>query len=150
MNEAEKIETAVPDNLSQAEQLTDLDNLAQQAANEDFIPEPDQVHQGEVETAPEISTGQMVTALLSIGFNMVAGRKGSHWNLSAEEATETGEAIGGVLDKYFPDLSESGVELTACMTVAMVLTPRLMMDKQIEAKAEAERLEARKGDGGQS
>lgn len=124
------------------QQAAELEALAQQAETEDFIPEPDTV-EGEYQSAePEaISTGELCAALLSIGFGLVASRRGDHWKLNEAEANETGQAVGAVLDKYFPDMGAHGPELTALLTVGAVLTPRLMADKQIEsqrAKARAE------------
>jgi len=117
-----------------AQQAADLSNLEFIAANEDYTPGPGAVA-GEHEAAqPEISTGELCSSLLMIGFNLIGSRRGDHWNLTQEEATETGNALGQVLDKYFPDMSSQGVELTAVMTCAMVLTPRLMADKQLEAQ----------------
>lgn len=133
----------VPADAAGAEQAADLERLEMNAANEDFAPGDDALG-GEAEAA-EIGTGEMCSSLLMIGFNLVGSRRGPHWNLSPEEATETGNAIGAVLDKYFPDLSSQGVELTALMTCAMVLTPRLMTDKQLQAQSEQnERIEAQR------
>ena len=113
-----------------AQQAADLSNLEFIAANEDYTPSPDQMQGEQAEAQPEISTGEMCSSLLMIGFNLIGSRRGDHWNLTQEEATETGNAVGAVLDKYFPDMSNQGVEITAVMTCAMVLTPRLMADKQ--------------------
>lgn len=127
-------EVPVDDGVSQQE--AELAALEQAAANEDYQPGPDEPLAGDHEAAePEISTGELCTSLLSIGFNLVASRRGDHWRLSDGEAHETGQALGAVLDKYFPDLSNQGVEVTAVMTCAMVLTPRLMQDRKIEAQA---------------
>lgn len=128
-------ENAAPVDEGNAQQAADLSSLEFQAANEDYQPGPDDPLTGEHEAAePQISTGELCTSLLMIGFNLVGSRRGGHWNLTPEEATETGNALGAVLDKYFPDLSEQGVEITAVMTCAMVLTPRIMQDKQIAAE----------------
>lgn len=132
-----------------AQQAADLSQLEFVAANEDYTPGPE-IAAGEVEAAadPEaMDTGEMMTSLLQIGFGLVASRRGDHWALNEAEATETGNAIGGVLDKYFPDLSNQGVEVTAVMTCAMLLTPRLMTDKQLAAQRE-QQAEVRQGQGG--
>lgn len=121
-----------------AQQAADLSQLEFHAAAEDYQPGPE-IEAGEVEAAndPEaMDTGELCASLLSIGFGLVASRRGDHWALNESEATETGNAIGAVLDKYFPDLASQGVEVTAVMTCAMVLTPRLMADKQLAAQRE--------------
>lgn len=80
----------------------------------------------------DIDTGEMLCSLLTVGFGLVAARKGEHWNLSEAEAKQTGAAVGAVLDKYFPDLTQHGPEITAVMACSMVFVPRIMADKQIE------------------
>jgi hypothetical protein len=119
-----------PKDEGSAQQNADLSNLEFIAANEDYTPSPEAMQAEQGEAQPEISTGEMCSSLLMIGFNLIGSRRGDHWNLSQEEASETGNAVGAVLDKYFPDMSNQGVEITAVMTCAMVLTPRLMADKQ--------------------
>jgi hypothetical protein len=123
-----------PQDTGNAQQAADLSNLEFIAANEDYAPNPDAMAGEHEEDQSEISTGEMCSSLLMIGFNLIGSRRGDHWNLSQEEASETGNAVGAVLDKYFPDMSNQGIEITAVMTCAMVLTPRLMADKQMEAQ----------------
>lgn len=83
---------------------------------------------------PKMDTGQMITALLIVGFDLVASRRGPHWKLKESEALETGKAVGTVLDKYFPDMTSHGPEITAVMACTMVMIPRLHVDKQIRIK----------------
>ncbi len=131
---------------SQAQQLEQLEQLASTAGAEDYQPTPEEV-QAEEEAADQISTGELCTALLSVGFSLVAARRGDHWTLNEAEARETGNAVGAVLDKYFPDMNQHGPELTALMTVGAVLTPRLMTDKRIaiqHARQQAEQYNAQK------
>lgn len=124
------------------QQAAQLEQLEALAAAEDFQPGPESALEGEHQHAePEISTGELCTALLSIGFSVVASRRGSHWALNETEAKETGQAVGAVLDKYFPDMANHGPELTALMTVGAVLTPRLMIDKQQTMQQERQRQE---------
>lgn len=115
-------------------QTAEIEALAAQAENEDFTPEPEAL-QGEYQSAqPEqqqISTGELCTTLLHIGFALVAARRGDHWKLSAQEAAGTGEAVGAVLDKYFPDMPAHGAEIVAVIAVGSVLAPRLAVDSQI-------------------
>lgn len=131
---------STPEQNTQAEQqqATELDALAAEAAAEDYQPDPEQfASEGEYPQAqPEISTGELCTALFSIGFSLVASRRGQHWALNETEAQETGQAVGAVLDKYFPDMANHGPELTALLTVGAVITPRLMIDQQEQAAQE--------------
>ncbi len=127
---------ATPMDDGRAQQDADLSQLEFTAASEDYQPANDPAMADATEAAPEMATGEMVASLLHIGFGLVASRRGQHWALNEAEAQETGNAIGAVLDKYFPDLAGQGVEVTAVMTCAMVLTPRLMQDKAINAEAE--------------
>ena len=116
----------------QFEEINQLANFADQndAGQEsewEAIPEGQ-----EVAEAPEMETSELCTALLSIGFSLVASRRGEHWTLNRTEAEETGKAVGAVLDKYFPDLAAtSGVEVTAVMTMGMVVMGRLATDKKV-------------------
>lgn len=149
------IDQPAPDE-GHTQQMADLSSLEFQAASEDYEPSNDAMAgQHEAAEQPDMSTGELCSSLLMIGFNLVASRRGQHWQLSPDEATETGNALGAVLDKYFPDLSNQGVEITAVMTVGMVLTPRLMADKQQAEAEERQRVEAERrekqqqgGDGG--
>ena len=86
---------------------------------------------------PEISTGELMTQFLSVGFGLVAVRAGEHWVLSTDEAEIAGNAYGDVLDKYFPDLSGmGGVEVTAVMVTGSLMIPRMMANKPKETTQE--------------
>ena len=107
----------------------------------DFEPEKD-VGQEPIESEPEISTGEMCATCLGVVFGIVAGRRGEHWNLSAEEAEQLGNATGAVLDKYVPDI-QGGVEYTLIVAAGMVVIPRLMVDKKLqEAATDGDKSEA--------
>lgn len=127
--------TTAPDNQS-AENIAAIEAMATEAESEDFdLSTVAANDQQQAEPEPEgMQTGELCTALLSIGFSLVAARKGPHWALQPEEASETGNAVGAVLDKYFPGMAEQGPEITALMCVGMVVGPRLMMDAKIEAE----------------
>lgn len=130
--------------MSDEQQLNELAALAAEAAAEDatrgeYIP-----GSGAPEAEPQgPSTGEMVAGVLAITFGLVAARRGAHWNLSAAEAQQAGEAYGAVLDKYFPDM-KAGPEVAAVAVTAMIVLPRLAADR-----AAADREEGRT-DGDQS
>jgi len=121
-----------------SEAITEIEQLAALAESQDATQESE--WQATDLAAPEdeadsMETGELCTAILSIGFSLVASRRGAHWELNRTEADETGRAIGAVLDKYFPDLAgSSGAEVTAAMTIGMVLMGRFAEDKRIQEK----------------
>ncbi len=137
-----------------SEAITEIEQLADLAESQDANQE-NQWQATDMESPeneePSMETGELCTAILSIGFSLVASRRGAHWELNRTEADETGRAIGAVLDKYFPDLAgSSGAEVTAAMTLGMVLMGRLAEDKRInerevgpKAAAEPQRAKAR-------
>lgn len=122
--------------MSDEQQLNELAALAAEAAAEEpgeYIP-----GDGAPEAEPQgPSIGEMMAGVLGITFGLVAARRGAHWNLSAAEAKQAGEAYGAVLDKYFPDM-RTGPEVAAVAVTAMIVLPRLAADR-----AAAEREESR-------
>ena len=106
---------------------------------------------------PGPSTADVLGPMLQITFGLLAAKRGAHWALSDEEATEAGRAYGDVLDKYFPDVAV-GCEVTAVMVTLAIVGPRAMEDKRQSAmrdaaeRASAEAEEERAGgmDGDQS
>ena len=118
------------------EALTEIEQLAALAEAQDATQESEwqATDLAEAEDAG-METGELCTAILAIGFSLIASRRGGHWELNATEADETGKALGAVLDKYFPDLAgSSGAEVTAVMTLGMVLMGRFAEDKRIHEK----------------
>lgn len=119
-----------------SEALSEIEQLAALAEAQDESQESE--WKATELTSPEnesMETGELCTAILAIGFSLVASRRGGHWELNPTEADETGKAIGAVLDKYFPNLAgSSGAEVTAAMTLGMVLMGRLAEDKRIQEK----------------
>jgi hypothetical protein len=118
-----------------SEAITEIEQLADLAEHQDASQDSEwkatDVSAPE-DTADSMETGELCTAILMIGFSLVASRRGAHWELNRTEADETGKAIGAVLDKYFPDLAgSSGAEVTAAMTLGMVLMGRLAEDKRL-------------------
>jgi hypothetical protein len=128
----------------EAEQLNTLDKMEI---------ELDQMESDEIDFDADVTssksfdmeTGEMVSAMLMIGFELVASRRGEHWRLSPSEAKQTGAAVGDVLDKYFPDMTSHGAEITAVMACSMVLLPRIGQDKAINNQIkEAQKTKATK------
>jgi hypothetical protein len=116
-------------------QADEIERLAAIAETEDAAPLEGDYQEAE---QPEMNTGELCTALLSLGFGLVAARKGQHWALSEGEATDTGQAVGAVLDKYFPDMSGAGPELMAVLCLGTITIPRLMLDSKIEEQRQAQ------------
>jgi len=114
------------------------------AMAEDFQPPSEDGMGTGVQAQVSIDSGQLCATCLSVGFGIMAGRRGSHWALSAEEAEQLGNASGALLDKYCPDI-DGGPEYAFIIAVGMVIAPRLMPDKQIEAAND----EAANDNGGQ-
>ena len=69
---------------------------------------------------PELSTGDVLTALLRPTFDILAPA----WAVSDVECAMLGHAYGDVLDKYFPEF-DWGVELAALLATAAVFGPRM-------------------------
>lgn len=80
----------------------------------------------EQQTETPISEIVSTTSLMIFGF--VATRRGPHWALSEQEATELGKKLEAVLLKYFPEV-ETGPEVALIVTVAGVMGPRLIADQ---------------------
>lgn len=78
--------------------------------------------------AAGVNTGEMITALLDITFNIgLAAKRGPHWKMPPEDCAQLGNAYGAVVDKYMPDL-RTGPELTAIMVSVPILLPRILAD----------------------
>jgi hypothetical protein len=121
-----------------SEAITEIEQLADLAESQDANQESEwqatDLAVGDDGSA-SMETAELCTAILSIGFSLIGSRRGAHWELNRTEADETGKAIGAVLDKYFPDLAgSSGAEVTAVMTLGMVLMGRFAEDKRIHEK----------------
>lgn len=107
------------------EQRVELERLAT-----DFEPDAQPVGEPIAEESPGMSSGQMCAMVCSVGFGIVAGRRGAHWALSDEESGQLGEAMGAVLDKYVPDM-EGGPEFALVVAAGMIVVPRIMVDRQL-------------------
>jgi len=98
----------------------------------DFEPEKEPIASESGIESAGIDSGQMCATCFSVVFGILAGRRGDHWALSPEESEQLGTATGAVLDKYCPDI-EGGPEYALIVAAGMVVLPRVMMDKQLEA-----------------
>lgn len=95
---------------------------------------------GEPEPGPEDMSlgGEELAFIFSVGFDLLAARRGDHWKLKFDEAEKLGFATDKVLEKYFPDI-QTGPEVTLLLTAGMFVAPRLMIDRDIaEKKTEQE------------
>ncbi|MBC54109.1 MAG: hypothetical protein CMQ34_09795 [Gammaproteobacteria bacterium] len=111
----------------------------------DFKPEPEDDAQGadaaDASPAPTMETGEMCTALLTVIFTLMAGRRGDHWMLSDKESEMLGNALAAVLDKYIPKM-QGGPEATLIVVTLLIVGPRAMADRQVK-KARAEQARAK-------
>jgi len=112
-----------------------LDRLEAEAEQAESI-SPNDIEQCEQPdtTTPAISTGDAMSLLVKSVCDVVAGRRGEHWRLKADEATAVGEAYGTLLDAWIP-LDKLGPAVTAVMISAVVFGPRVAMDRQHKRKA---------------
>ena len=81
--------------------------------------------------APALGVGDAIAMISGILFNFVAMRKGEHWRLSEEEASELGEASQDVILEYFPDFKGSPLLVLGGVSTAIV-APRFLMDAKIK------------------
>lgn len=136
-SENEKGESAAVDQ-DVKKQLDQLDGLLL-----DFKPEPEHENYESNEAAaseqvPDMETGEMVTALLTVIFSLMAGRRGDHWALSDAESEMLGNALAAVLDKYVPNM-KGGPEATLIVVVLVIVGPRAMEDRHLKAARAQER-----------
>lgn len=99
---------------------------------DDFQPVPEALAGDGVPDRVAIDSGEMCATCLSVGFGLVASRRGDHWALSDQESEQLGGALGAVLDKYCPDI-EGGPEYALIVAAGMVVVPRLLIDKKVKA-----------------
>lgn len=73
-----------------------------------------------------VNTGEMITTLLDITFNMgLAPTRGEHCRLKPEHCTQLGAAYGAVVDKYMPNF-KTGPEMTAILVTIPIAIPVVM------------------------
>lgn len=104
----------------------------QRAGLEAMISAEEPAAKAEQPTVAGMTSGQLWSVLISVGFSVAASRRGGHWALSPDEAEQLGEAAGAVADKYMPDM-EAGPEYALLGAVFMVCLPRVMEDRAIAA-----------------
>ena len=80
-----------------------------------------------------LNSAEACKTFLLLSFELIASRKGAHWKMNEEEATEAGKAYGALLDKYYPDI-ELGPEAAAVTVTAMIFLPRIAADKALAAE----------------
>jgi len=139
------------DDADAAQAAAAVEARAASAADDDAALEGEYQPSGESEQAGQgdPSSEEVVTTLAVVTFRLIATRRGEHWQLSADEAQQIGQAGGAVLDKWAPDMTV-GPEATLAVTLGVVLVGRVQQDKAV---ADAKRREAQdadaQGDAGQ-
>jgi hypothetical protein len=99
----------------------------------------------ESEQAATMNTADILAPILQIGFGMIASVKGEHWKITDDLATEAGAEFGRCIDHYWPEMN-TAPWVGSAMALGMLLTPRMMEDRRIEAeKAQAESEAPEKG-----
>lgn len=84
--------------------------------------------------------GELAGTVALVVFEVVAGRAGEHWRLSAVEAREFGRAAGAVLDKHL-GRGAMGPEAALVAVALSLVLPRLMMTKAARRKESADVVE---------
>lgn len=97
-------------------------------------------------TTSQVRSGELFGGLVAVLCNVVAVRRGDHWQLSQEESEDVGNALAAVIDKYVPDM-EAGPEFALVVTCGAVFGPRLLTDlsqvQQGEGSADADQRESK-------
>ena len=104
-----------------ASQMSDLDRL-----QDEFDAPADPPGK---ERQAGLQASALFAQLFTVGFGVLATRRGSHWALQQPEASALGEAFAAVGDKYAPAF-ESGPEMALALTALVVIGPRLATDIQ--------------------
>lgn len=140
MSMAKKTEEAVQEGAGSdpelKSQLDDLEKLATDAAG-DFTPSAADVAAPEAAPVPSMESAKMCGQLVKVVFGVMAVRRGDHWNLNDEEAGLMGGALGGVLDKYAPNM-QTGPEAALVLAGLLIVGPRIAADVAAREKLERE------------
>ena len=88
-----------------------------------------------------LPVGETIAMIAGMAMSFVASRKGEHWRLSQDEASELSHASQAVCDEYMPDFEMSPTWMLAGVCGA-IAAPRLIIDAKINAKAQAEKEQA--------
>jgi len=86
---------------------------------------------------------EALACLLMVGSNMLAARRGAHWELSEEESLALAKPLETVMEKYMGTVSV-GPEAALVVASLMVIGPRLATDSALAKKADQEQREAAK------
>ncbi|MBT3041992.1 MAG: hypothetical protein KME67_03950 [Candidatus Thiodiazotropha sp. (ex Codakia orbicularis)] len=85
------------------------------------------IHPGSTEPP----TSEIIEPILQMGFAVLAPA----WQVSDPECKELAKCYGALIDKYFPEgMGQYGVEITAVMTTAAVILPRMKIPRKLEPK----------------
>jgi hypothetical protein len=77
----------------------------------------------------EPPTSEIIEPILQMGFAILAPA----WQVTDPECKELSKCYGALIDKYFPDgVGQYGVEVTAVMTTAAVILPRMKIPRKLE------------------
>lgn len=129
--EPEFEEVNIDDQLS-SDLLEDLRNLEAEASAVDGEVLSSSVEGQSAE--PDIQTSELLQGLLSPAFDILA----PNWDVQDNEKIALSTALGGVVDKYFPDgaHNEFGVEISAAIIVMTVFGSRLGTPRKIEKEVD--------------
>jgi hypothetical protein len=86
--------------------------------------------------------GDTIAMVAGMAMSFVATRKGEHWRLNQDEAAELSTASQSVCDEYMPDFEMSPTWLLVGV-VGAIAAPRLIIDAKINAKAQAQKEQAK-------
>ncbi|MGI2072630.1 hypothetical protein [Shewanella baltica] len=130
---------------SPAELIGDEFNDTEQSHFDEFASiaaelEPEAQSQSYEAAAPvNISAAEIILPVVSLACGVLA----PNWDIKPEEQAALADCYGALMDKYFPDIAESGgVELSALLVTAAILTPRLSTPRKLEPEKPKEIKEA--------
>lgn len=78
---------------------------------------------------PEIPFDAAIAMILGAGFDILA----PNWKVTPQEVKLLADAYAPLAEKYLPDSSNFGVEVSAVLVTAMVLGPRLRTPRTLVA-----------------
>lgn len=112
----------------------ELHRIAQEdqaeAANDpdygEYLPGDDEAGQA----PPDQQAVELVATLAKLTGELVAARRGAHWQLAEREAQAWAEAAVPVIEKYAPDFQASP-ELALALCTGMLVLPRLQKDRAV-------------------
>ena len=96
---------------------------------------------------PTISTADAMGLACKAICDFIANRRGEHWKITVDEAENLGIAYGALLDAYIP-VEKMGPTLAAISVSAIVFGPRVMIDRQLQARQKEVEGKAKEGNEG--